>query len=99
MEKEVQTYGRKGKLNDIEWHVQIAASRIGLSQNELSQIYSGNENISLIIEDGWYKYRLKAGTSYSTAAKIKQECGVEKAFIVAYYIGKKVPLYKAINEY
>lgn len=99
LEKEVQTYGRKGKLNDIEWHVQIAASRIGLSQNELSQIYSGNENISLIIEDGWYKYRLKAGTSYSTAAKIKQECGIEKAFIVAYYIGKKVPLYKAINEY
>jgi hypothetical protein len=99
VEKEVQTYGRKGKLNDIEWHVQIAASRIPLNQYDLSEIYKGNQNVSLIIEDGWYKYRLKAGTSYSTAKEIKRTCGVNKAFIVAYYVGKKVPIQNAIQNY
>jgi hypothetical protein len=98
IEKEVQTYGRKGRLNEIEWHVQIAASRIPLTQNQLSNIYSGDHNISLIIEEGWYKYRLKAGSSYSAAKEIKQSCNVPKAFIVAYYRAKKVPITKAINE-
>jgi hypothetical protein len=98
IEKEVQTYGRKGRLNEIEWHVQIAASRVPLTQNELSNIYSGDHNISLIIEEGWYKYRLKAGSSYSEAKEIKQNCNVPKAFIVAYYRAKKVPITRAINE-
>ena len=98
IEKEVQTYGRKGRLNEIEWHVQIAASRVPLTQNELSKIYSGDHSISLIIEEGWYKYRLKAGSSYSAAKEIKQSCNVPKAFIVAYYRAKKVPITRAINE-
>ncbi len=99
VEKEVQTYGRKGKLNDIEWHVQIAASKIPLNQYELSEIYKGDQNVSMVIEEDWYKYRLKAGTSYSTAKEIKQTCGVNKAFIVAYYVGKKVAIQNAINNY
>ncbi len=98
IEKEVQTYGRKGRLNEIEWHVQIAASRVPLTQNELSNIYSGDQNISLVIEEGWYKYRLKAGSSYSAAKEIKENCNVPKAFIVAYYRAKKVPITRAINE-
>ena len=98
IEKEVQTYGRKGRLNEIEWHVQIAASRIPLTRNELSKIYSGDHDISLVIEEGWYKYRLKAGSSYNAAKEIKQNCNVPKAFIVAYYRAKKVPITRAINE-
>jgi len=99
LEQEVQTYGRKGRLNDTEWHVQIAASRIPLTTNELSEIYRGSYKISLIIEDGWYKYRLKAGNSYSAAKEIKQQCGVPNAFLVSYYIAKKVSINKAINSY
>jgi hypothetical protein len=89
LEQEVQTYGRKEKLNNVEWHVQIAASRIPLTKDDLSRIYRGNRKISLIIEEGWYKYRLKAGISYSTAKEIKQQCGVPKAFIVSYHRAKK----------
>jgi hypothetical protein len=99
LEQEIQIHGRKGRLNDIEWHVQIAASRIPLTTSELSKIYRGNYKISLIIEEGWYKYRLKAGSSYSAAKEIKQQCGVPKAFIVPYYRAKKVPIDKAINDY
>jgi hypothetical protein len=99
LEQEVQTYGRKGRLNDIEWHVQVAASHIPLTKDELSRIYRGNRKISLIIEEGWYKYRLKAGTSYSAAKEIKQQCGVPNAFIVSYYRAKKVPINRAINDY
>ncbi len=99
LEQEVQVRGRKGKLNDIEWHVQIAASHIPLTTSELNRIYRGNHKISLVIEEGWYKYRLKAGSSYSAAKEIKQQCGVPKAFIVAYYRAKKVPIDKAISDY
>ncbi len=99
VEKEVQTYGRKGKLNDVEWHVQIAASKIPLNQSELAGIYKGNQDVSLIIEEGWYKYRLKAGTSYSAAREIKESCGVNRTFIVAYYVGKKVPIQNAIYDF
>ena len=99
IEKDVQTYGRKGKLNEVEWHVQIAASRIPLSQGELAQIYTGDNEISLVIEEDWYKYRLKAGSSYTAAKEIKQNCNVPKAFIVSYYRAKKVPINSAINEY
>ena len=99
LEKVVQAHGRKGKLNDIEWHVQVAASRLPLTATNLSRIYRGNRDLSLVIEEGWYKYRLKAGSSYSAAKEIKQQCGVPRAFIVSYYRAKKVPINKALNDY
>ncbi len=99
LEKVIETHGRKGKLNDIEWHVQVAASRFPITAANLSRIYRGNHEISVVIEEGWYKYRLKAGSSYSAAKEIKQQCGVPRAFIVSYYRAKKVPINQALNNY
>lgn len=95
IEKEIQTYGRRGKVNDVEYHVQVTASKIPLRSDELSRIYSGNYVTALIFEDGWYKYRIKAGSSYEDAERIKNNSGVSKAFVVAYDRAVKVPLFQA----
>ncbi len=98
LEKEVQTYGRKGRVKDIEFHVQVAASRVPLRVDELARIYSGNYQTTLVFEERWYKYRIKAGSSYDEAKSIKQGCGVEKAFIAAYDRAVKTALYRAIDK-
>lgn len=98
LEKEVQTYGRRGRIRDVEFHVQVAASKIPLRADEILRIYPGNYKTTLVFEEGWYKYRIKAGSSYEEAESIKQGCGVDKAFIVAYDRAVKTALYKAINK-
>ncbi|MBN2614024.1 MAG: hypothetical protein JXB00_20875 [Bacteroidales bacterium] len=95
IEKEIQTYGRRGKVNDIEYYVQVAASQYPLRPAELSRIYPGNYKTALIYEEGWYKYRIKAGQSYEEAESIKNSTGVPKAFIVAYDRAVKIPLFQA----
>jgi len=98
LEKEVEIYGRKGRVKDVEFYVQIAASQLILRPNELAELYNGSENIILVIEDNWYKYRIRAGFSYDKALQIKNNCGVDKAFIVAYDRARKVSLYWALNR-
>ena len=98
LEKEVQTFGRRRRVKDAEFHVQVAASKVPLRADELMRIYSGNYKTTLIFEEGWYKYRIKAGTSYDEAERIKQDCGVEKAFTVAYDRAVKTALYQARDK-
>ncbi len=95
IEKEIQTYGRRGRIKDVEFYVQVAASQIPLREDELAKIYSGSYKTTLMIEDGWYKYRIKAGNSYEEAENIKTSTGVSKAFIVAYDRAAKISLYQA----
>jgi hypothetical protein len=97
-ENTVKTYGRKGRIREVEFHVQLAASKRSMNANELANLYHGPEPLSLVIEEGWYKYRIKTGNSYDLAQKIKQECGVNDAFIVAYRRAEKISLYEAIRE-
>ena len=95
IEKEVQTYGRRGRIKDVEFFVQVAASQIPLREAELTKIYNGSYKTTLMIEDGWYKYRIKAGNSYQEAENIKNSTGVAKAFIVSYDRAVKISLYQA----
>lgn len=98
LEKTVQTYGRKGNINEIEFHVQIAASRSPIRTANIQNIYKGSDPVSVILEEGWYKYRIKTGNSYDKALKIKQECGVDQAFIIAYKRAEKITLNQALQE-
>lgn len=98
LEDKVRTYGRKGQIQEIEFHLQLAASRIPASSDELKLMYGGSEPISIIYEDGWYKYHLKAGNSPETAEQLKKSCLVEKAFIVPYKRAAKIGYYEAIQE-
>ncbi|MBN1144476.1 MAG: SPOR domain-containing protein [Bacteroidales bacterium] len=98
LENKVRTYGRKGQIQEIEFHLQFAASKIPLSTDELRLMYAGSEPISIVYEDGWYKYHLKAGNSPEMAEQLKETCMVEKAFIVPYKRAAKIGYYQAIQE-
>jgi hypothetical protein len=98
LELVVQSKGRKGIVDEIEFHLQLAASRLVISQEELQAIYNGPEPVSVILEDGWYKYHLKAGNSPEMAEQFKQACGIAGAFIVPYKRAAKIPYYEAIQE-
>lgn len=90
IEKEVQKYGRKGRILDTEFFIQVAASKHRLKPDDLTKIYSGHEPVTIVIEEDWYKYRIKAGFDYNNAKNIRNSCGVEKAFIVPYSIAEKI---------
>lgn len=98
LEDKVRSYGRKGQLQEIEFHLQLAASRVPVSSDELKLLYGGSEPVSVIYEDGWYKYHLKSGNSPEMAAELKKTCLVEKAFIVPYKRAAKIGYYEAIQE-
>ncbi len=98
IENAVKTYGRKGQIQEIEFHLQLAASRIPISSDELKLLYIGSEPVSVIYEEGWYKYHLKAGNSPETAEQFKKSCSVVKAFIVPYKRAAKISYYEALQE-
>jgi len=98
LEQLVRSRGRKGQIEEIEFHIQIAASRVRLKTDELSAIYTGSEPVALIHEDGWYKYRLKAGNSPVRALQLKASCNVSGAFIIPYRRAYKISMAEAIKE-
>ncbi len=91
LERSVKSYGRK-TLSETEYHVQVAASRYPLEHDTLLQFYSGSDPVSLIIEDKWYKYHIKAGNSHDLANLIKERCGVNNANIIPYKRGLRISM-------
>ncbi len=98
LERTVQSRGRKGILEETEYHLQLAASRIPMKSDELGNLYSGTEAISIILEDGWFKYHLKAGNSSEMAEQFKQASRIDKAFIVPYRRAAKITYFEALQE-
>ncbi len=99
LEQLIKTEGRLATIQPVEFSVQIAASRIRLSEEQILSIYSGNEYVSTVFEEGWYKYQVFAGGDLNRAFSILENCGVKRAFLVAYINGRKQVLYKALHEY
>jgi hypothetical protein len=99
LETQVKKLGRERVIHEIEFSVQVAASRVRLTAAQLNEIYSGQWPVSIIFEDGWYKYQILAGGNMQEALNILGNCGANKAFLVAYKNGRKLLLYKALHEY
>ncbi len=94
----IKTRGRRGQVVEIDFHVQIIASKVRISSSTLAKIYSGSYPVIEVIEEELYKYQINAGSDYNKAKSIRSECGVRNAFIVAYKHGKKQKLYNSIRE-
>jgi hypothetical protein len=97
LEKDVNSYGRSAIKNETDFYVQVAASRIRFDEEKLQQFCGSADLCREIIEEGWYKYQIYAGTEYSEAQSIKSQVG-SGSFIVAYERGRKIKLFKAINK-
>jgi len=85
------------RRNIPDFRVQVAASRVKLSEGRLSGIYSGNQKVRAITEEGWYKYQIDAGTTLHEARKTVKETGVEDAFPVVYLKGRKMNLSELVR--
>lgn len=83
----------------ITFSVQIAASRVKLTSDQIARIYSGGYEVSVVFEEDWYKYQVLAGNNLQQALSILENSGVPKAFLVAYEKGKKQKLYRALQDY
>jgi len=81
---------------DISYRVQIVASRKPLSEKALRRKYSGNLEVKMFEEEGWYKYYIVSVPTYFEAKQIVNECGVKDAFIAAYEEGNKMKLKDAM---
>ena len=88
LEKRIQTGGRKGVVEDVEYHLELAASKTALQKAEIARLYSGPEPVLLIMDRGMFKYHLYAGYSLQSADNRKRETGMARAGIVAYRNGK-----------
>ena len=84
--------------SQITFVVQIAASKTRLSNEKLNSIFSGNDHIIEIYEEGWYKYHIVCGNTYDAARRFKNLWGIKNSFIVAYKNNKKIDIRQAIEE-
>jgi hypothetical protein len=98
LENMVKTFGIKENIQEIEFHLQLAASKMAMPPDELKALYGGREPVTVIYEDRWYKYHLKAGNSPEMAEQFRQSGGIAKAFIVPYRRAVKITFYEAIHE-
>ena len=86
----------KGK--ELYYEIQVAASKVKLSDIEIEIICGFNENITNNFDNGWYKYSInKKFKDYESAFKYKQEINIEGAFITAFINEQKVNISEAIN--
>ena len=83
----------------IYYSVQIAAHTVPMTENHIRQnIYHGGMTIREIHEDGWYKYLIGRYTDVDEAIKLLNEVNVDKAFVVAYKNGRRVPLKEVVPD-
>ena len=83
-------------VKTFEFRVQILACKTKVNQSEMGKIYSGNQPITELQEDGWHKYQIATGSNYSIAKELLKDLNIKDAFIVAYENNEKIELYKAI---
>lgn len=85
-------------ITGLVYRVQIAASYVQLSSNKLNKIYSGDKQIKMFEEEGWYKYYIAETKTLKEAIIIKKESDVADAFVMAYKDGEKVQFYLQFSD-
>jgi hypothetical protein len=89
-EKRVQTEGRDKLIREIQYHVELTASKTFLSASEVARLYKGPEPVLVIMENNQYLYHLRAGYSLQDALDLKERIGLPNATVVAYKNARRV---------
>ncbi len=95
LEADVKRRG-KGEIEN-DFYIQVMASKVRLSEDEMQSVCGYSGSCREIIEEGWFKYQVYSGTDYQATLTLKNKIP-GKSFIVAYKAGAKQNLYKAINN-
>jgi hypothetical protein len=93
LEAESTKRSRSSNPGQIDYFIQVTASRIQLTGAERDEIYSKYPNCRVVVENGWFKYQSFVGTSYSDAINQKKDLA-GKYFIAAYKGGTRINLHK-----
>jgi hypothetical protein len=93
LESDVRRYGDKAIKEGTDYFIQFAASRIRLSDEDKKSICVYAGTCREIIEEGWFKYQVYAGTRYDQALELKNQVS-GKSFIVGYEKGTKIMKYR-----
>ncbi len=83
---------------NLEFRVQVAASRIPLNISQIESIYSGNMSIVEIREEGYFKYQIRGYLLLSDAQTVCSQSDVENAYIEAYKGKDRIALGLAAKE-
>ncbi len=95
---EIQPAAKK-KEAPIVFKVQIAAHTSKIEENYIREnIYSGNLPIIEAFEDNWYKYSIGEFDNFNQANTLLKQIQVNKAFVVAYQEGKRLPIKDALAK-
>jgi len=89
---------RLRSLENLKFHIQIAASRKQLSKYKIRRIYRGKESISMKNYDNWYKYSIGTYETYEAAHAFLDTLKITGAFVVAYLNGSKIHIVEAIRK-
>ncbi len=82
------------------YKIQIAASKKPVGQQALSNIYSGEKQISQETENGWYKYAIGNFSSYKNAVEYCRTLQNKNFFVIGYKNGVKFyPYAKEQNKF
>ena len=90
LEKQIQTKGRNGLIQEIQYFVELTTSKTFLKPEDVAKLYHGPEPVLIVMENGLYAYHLRAGYSLQDALDLKEQTGLNNAAIVAYKNAKKV---------
>ncbi|MFN8207345.1 MAG: SPOR domain-containing protein [Bacteroidales bacterium] len=81
----------------LRYFVQLLATREKSQTETLVKICPSCKNIMEFEEDGMYKYRVEAGSSFREAIRLRDQLGIPGAFIVSFNNGKKITLAESIQ--
>lgn len=83
---------------ELTFVIQLAASRKPLSYEEKEKLNTGFDQIRIKEEEGWFKYQIVIGPSYSLAIEKWKLIGKTISFPVAYLNGEKIEMTEALKK-
>lgn len=102
IEKEVWAPWNEDAWPDIEFTVQVSASKFKQIAGDIQNKYGITEKISERYDGEWYRYSVgsyeKLWRAKETRNILRSESGIENAFIVVYKNDQKITLSEALNE-
>ena len=88
----------KKPTHEIVFRVQVVASELQLSANNLKYFYCGDKVVTEIKEGRYYKYSVGNYDNYQDAASLKREICVPGAFVVAFKNNQPLKVQSAIKQ-
>ena len=82
----------------IIFRVQIAAHTVQLEQDYIRTFYTGPDSVQEYREGSWFKYQIGSFDTFQKAERLRINCRVPRAFVVAYQDNKKITIKEALAK-